>query len=35
MLKKLVEFLLSFEDFVLMMAECSIGAEQVYLGDMR
>ena len=35
MLKKLIEFLLSFEDFVLVMAECGIGAEQMYLGDMR
>lgn len=35
MLKKLIEFLLSFEDFVLVMAEYSIGAEHMYLGDMR
>lgn len=34
MLKKLMEFLLSFEDFVLKMAECGIAGE-IYLGDMR
>lgn len=35
MLKKLLEFLLSFEDFVLVMAECGVVAGEIYLGDIR